>query len=306
MTRASAIVCGGANLDVFGFSRDRVRMADSNPGDVRTGHGGVGRNIAENLARLGVEVSLVTAVGADGDGRALLRACERAGIDTSMAVTAEGLPTSRYLAILDERHDLVVAVNDMRAAEAMTPDVLAGASERLSAADVVVLDTNLPEPALLAIAGQAGRAPLVVDTVSAPKAVRARGILGSVHTVKTNRAEAAALLGADADLEPAALVDALLDRGVRRAVVTLGPEGSVAGEGAERVALPAPRVTVGNATGAGDAFTAGLAYAALDGAPLRRALGLAAALASFAIESTSAVDPSVTLERVLSRMEVST
>ncbi len=306
MTRASAIVCGGSNVDVFGFSRDQVRMADSNPGDVRTGYGGVGRNIAENLARLGVAVSLVTAVGDDGDGRALLRACERAGIDTSLAVTAEDVPTSRYLAILDERHDLVVAVNDMRATEALTPDALAGALDRLAATDVVVLDTNLPEPALVAIARRAGDAPLVLDTVSTPKAVRARGILAALHTLKTNRAEATALLGADADLEPAALVDALLEHGVRRVVVTLGAEGALAGEGAERVALPAPRVTVGNATGAGDAYTAGLAHAALDGAPLRGALGFATALASFAIESTSAVDPSVTLERVLSRMEVAT
>ena len=72
-------VIGGANIDIHGKSNDTLQERDSNPGQVHTSAGGVARNIAENLARLGVDCRLITAVGKDHHGQMLLRLARDAG-----------------------------------------------------------------------------------------------------------------------------------------------------------------------------------------------------------------------------------
>lgn len=118
----------------------------STPGETQRSFGGVGRNVAEGLARLlllsssarpdgsdkAAEITLVAAVGADDAGRALVNACEEAGVcarDTvevgseghrhALAETEAG--TASYVAVLGGDGDLVAAVADMRVMERMTP-----------------------------------------------------------------------------------------------------------------------------------------------------------------------------------------
>ena len=73
--RGRIAVVGGANMDIGGFPSAALIPGDSNPGQVRMSVGGVGRNIAENAARMGLEVELITALGADGNGRMILEDC---------------------------------------------------------------------------------------------------------------------------------------------------------------------------------------------------------------------------------------
>ena len=82
------VLIGGANVDIKGRARGPYVAGTSNPGEVTVSAGGVGRNIAENLARLGISVALVTALGDDANGLLLRQACEAAGIDLSMAIKA--------------------------------------------------------------------------------------------------------------------------------------------------------------------------------------------------------------------------
>jgi pseudouridine kinase len=81
-------VVGGANTDIVGHSKAALVAHDSNPGVVSVSSGGVARNIAENLARLRVRTSLVTAFGADTHGRELERACRALRIDTAASLVA--------------------------------------------------------------------------------------------------------------------------------------------------------------------------------------------------------------------------
>ena len=93
---------GGANLDVFGFSDARFIPQDSNPGRIEESPGGVARNIAENLARLGIETHLITAFGSDASGLRLAEECRRDGILADASLSVEHVPGSRYLAVLDD------------------------------------------------------------------------------------------------------------------------------------------------------------------------------------------------------------
>jgi sugar/nucleoside kinase (ribokinase family) len=80
------VVIGGANMDVKGRAAERHQQGTSNPGTVTVSPGGVGRNIAENLARLGIDAALITALGHDANGALLREACTSAGVDMSMTV----------------------------------------------------------------------------------------------------------------------------------------------------------------------------------------------------------------------------
>ena len=291
-------VVGGANTDIIGFPEGGYFPRDSNPGHVRTSAGGVGRNIAENLARLGVSVRLVTAFGSDETSAHLRGQCEALGIDTGFSVVVDDVPGSRYLAILDAGGDLAAAVNDMRALDALVPAALDPAA--FEGSDAVVLDTNVPAETIERAAALAGSSPLVLDPVSGPKAPRAGGALGRLHAIKANLQEAEALANVTG-VEAAA--ERLLAAGVGWVLVTRGPDGVRCASADESFTLPAPRVRVANATGAGDAFTAGIAYSIASGLTLREAALLAGALSAITLESEHAVSPDLSLNAAHARME---
>jgi pseudouridine kinase len=204
------------------------------------------------------------------------------------------VPGSLYIAIMDETGDLALALNDMRAIERITPEVLEARSDLLDSADLVVADCNLSADALAWLAGHAS-VPVIVDPVSVAKAPRIAPVLGRVHTVKMNALELGALAGEEVrtDDDVARATALLLGMGVPRAFVTLGERGVYCADGGGAAWLGAPSVEVENATGAGDAFTAGVAYATLSGAGLESAARLATAMAAFALASDRTVSERV-------------
>jgi len=299
--RGPVTVVGGANTDILGFIERALVPNDSNPGHVRTSAGGVGRNIAENLARLDIETRLVTALGEGPDADVLAAGCAELGIDVRPVAT-QGLAGSRYLAIMDANGDLALAVSDMRALEAVTPTALDANAAALDDAAIIVLDANLPVDTLAYVAGQWSDTPLFLDTVSVAKAPRASGLLGSLHTLKTNELEAAALAGTAPGAVDTA-VTALLAAGAPRVIVTGGIAGALIATASERVRFVPPSVSVASATGAGDAYMAGLVYAELAGFDLTHAAAFSSAMAALALASELTVSKQIAEETALDMME---
>ena len=287
------VVVGGANLDVKARSARSVVAGTSNPGTVVRTPGGVGRNIAENLARLGSRVALVTAVGADPDGEWLLGETAVAGVDVSAATrTTHG--TGTYAAVLDADGELVVAVADMAAVDAIGPAQVEGARALLASASLLVLDGNLAAATVgraLELARELGlRA--VLEPVSVPKAARLAPLLRSdlpVFAVTPNRAELAALAGTDGTEDAA--VARLHERGVEVVWVRRGMEGSLLSTAAGVVTLPAPGADVVDVTGAGDAMLAAFCHRLLAGADLADAAAYGHRAAALTVASPHTVRP---------------
>ncbi|MDR0602178.1 MAG: PfkB family carbohydrate kinase, partial [Treponema sp.] len=255
-------VMGGVNVDVSGISLKPVRRADSNPARIRMSAGGVGRNIAENLLRLGAGVTFVSAAGNDVFAEFLRKRFAASGLDASSLIIREGMSTGLYILLLEPAGELFTAVNSMEAVESIGPSDVENVKDAASASDLVILDANLLPETLDAAARIADGVPLMADTVSAEKAGRIAGILPRLSLLKTNRAEAAALAGFPLDTEEALREGCrgLLASGLKEICVTLGPLGvfCASGEGMfMQSALPARRVDV---NGAGDAFAAGAAW----------------------------------------------
>lgn len=250
MATGRTLVLGGANLDTVASAAAPLRRGDSAPGRVRGTPGGVARNVAENLARLGHTVGLVSAVGDDPAGRALLAATQQVGVDVSACAVLAGEATASYVSLHEPDGTLLGAVNDMQVLERLGPALLAQHTAALRAATVLVVDANLSDEALAWVfsphASSPGTAPVFADAVSAAKSVRLRPWLERVHTLKLNRLEAAALCGlptaTHAEVEAAAAW--LHARGVVHVVISVGAQGlyfSARGAPCKRSAPGAPR-----------------------------------------------------------------
>lgn len=253
------LVIGGMNMDVLGMPDAAFHPGDSLPGKVRLRPGGVGRNIASALRRLGAEVELMTALGDDAFSRALESSCAKEGIGLRHMVRVAGT-SCIYMAMHDHLGDMVAAVSDMQAMQSLSPDrVLALKPDAYAAC---VLDANLSREVLQAAAHL--QAPLVADPVSQCKADRLLPILHRLTALKPNLAEARHLTGLD---DPEQAAKALMAKGVKQVFVSMGSRGLYAcAQGYAEHLSPAVASTH-PATGAGDAMTAGIAYAVAAGLP---------------------------------------
>lgn len=294
-----AAVVGGVNIDICGKPFGPLVPRDSNPGMVRASLGGVGRNIAHNMALLGLKVSLLTALGRDDNARLIESSCAALGIGLEQTLRVDDGATSTYLVITDHRGEMELAVSDMAIYDQMTPDYIAAKLEALNRAGLVVVDTNIPAETLAFLAHHCA-GPIFADPVSTAKAVKLRPILGRLHTLKANRLEAALLSGVeitgDKSLERAAR--ALLDTGLKRAFISLGPDGVLCAQGDELVRLPPFPGAMKNATGCGDAFMAALAWSFFEGLDLERTARAGLAAAAIALAGEETINPAMSAQAV--------
>ncbi len=295
-------VVGGVNMDIGGRSAAPLVARDSNPGKVRMSLGGVGRNIAHNLALLGCDVRLLTAFGDDLYAQKIAASCGELGIDISQALQVRGGSTSTYLFLAGDDGDMALAVSDMEIYDHMTPAWVQGRRALLDNAQVVVVDANLPRETIAWLCENV-KAPVFADPVSTAKAGKLEPVLGRIHTLKPNRIEAQLLSGVEitdeGSLERAA--QALLDTGLRRVFISLGEGGVYAADHGGEARLPCFPARAVNSTGAGDAFMAGLVWAYLEGNSLEDTAALAQAAAAIAIEGAETINPAMSAETVRKR-----
>ena len=267
-----AVVVGGAAWDIKARSLAAARLHTSNPSVVSRTPGGVGRNIAEGIARLGGRVHLVAAVGADAAGRELLARTAEAGVYVDQVVLSPH-PTGSYLAALDADGELVIGLADFAATDAMDVEELARARELLARADVVVVDGNIPVPVAAWVLGVAAASGVrvVLEPVSVAKAGRIAPLLvpeRPVFAVTPNVDELGALVGhpvADSTDDIVAAAGELQQRGVAHVWVSRGAAGSLLAGERECVPIAAVPARVTDVTGAGDAMTAGFVHGLLAG-----------------------------------------
>ena len=157
---------GGANIDIQGFSNAKVNMRDSNPGTIRLCPGGVGRNIAENLARLGADVTMVSAVGEDPFADMILESCHDAGINTDHIEVISEAHSSAYLVLTDEDGDMLAAISDMHIMKQLGEDFIHRHAQAFDHADAIVLDPNLSPESLDALISDWSHKPLFADPIS--------------------------------------------------------------------------------------------------------------------------------------------
>ncbi|RLW69352.1 MAG: hypothetical protein B6D68_02195 [spirochete symbiont of Stewartia floridana] len=289
------VIIGAAVLDILGTTDRVLKAHDSTPGHIRMEAGGVGRNIAENLAWMGVRTELICILPDDSAGRLIRKQCAAAGVGLSYSFSPPGAGTSQYMAISGADGDMVMALSDVNIADHITPSALQSRHEIIEGATALVVDGNLPRTILKYLVDEFKPVPLFADPVSTSKAFNLSAILSGVHTLKMNSFEAEALSGiAVNDRHSAARAGrALIGKGVKHLYLTMQHNGIYWNrEGEEGFYQQAPLIPV-SSTGAGDAFMAGLVYGWEKNLSVEQTLEFASSAAVCALQHHSAVNPEV-------------
>ena len=255
------------------------------PGRITQVPGGVALNIAMALARFGLKPALLSAVGRDPEGDALVAACTKRGLNTDFIYRSDDLPTDKYMAV-EGSNGVIAAIADAHSLEAAGDKILRplfdGSLPR-PYVGAIALDGNLTPELLGQIAQSADldAADLRVAPASPGKALRLSPFLQARRgTLYVNREEAELLCetGFATSVEAA---QGMLARGARRAVVTDGSNPATVGTAEGLITQTPPQVHVARVTGAGDTFMAAHIAADLRGRAPQDAL--ADALAATAL-----------------------
>jgi pseudouridine kinase len=283
------LVIGASCLDFKGRAREALVLGTSNIGSIARRPGGVGFNIAAHLALLGAAPRFVSMVGNDPEGSILLAACRECELETEHVRVVDE-PTGVYLAVLDPRGELAAGIAAMDLCEAMLPGALPSLEPLVMDAPMVIVDANLPLPTLAHVAGLCSvlEVPLWAEPATADKARRLLDILPVIALLKPNREELEALVGLPLPTR-AEIVDAARGLGVRSVIVTLAEEGVVRVDGDRAVHYPSPVVEVRDATGAGDALMAAMAWAAIRGRDLDEGIACGIEAARLTLQSDESV-----------------
>ncbi|MFN2217465.1 MAG: carbohydrate kinase family protein [Anaerolineae bacterium] len=303
------LIIGAASIDTKGRADQTIQVGTSTPGSIRVSVGGVGRNIAENLARLGEPVVLLSAVGDGGSGRRILQQAAECGIDTThMLVDAEH-HTAAYLAVLDHTGNAVMSIDDMTIGRAViTPQFVYQRRALFRDACMVVLDANLSTDTLNTIFNTARKygVPVCADPTTASLAPRLCPHLPELTLVTPNAAEAEALCGVQVIDRESGLVAAqkLVSLGVKIAIVTLGATGLIYATSQESGHVPAIECEIVDFTGAGDALTAAVIFGLLNDFAIDEAVRLGARAAALTLQSRETVCPTLSLERLYDQLVI--
>ena len=294
-------IIGGINIDIEGAPFKKLKYQDSNPGKIRLSYGGVGRNIAENLARLGGDCAMISVVGDEPMSRGAVSYLANLGVDVSHVRVMPGETPSMYLSILDDKGDMELGINDMDIIKAITSDYIDGIRGFIEKASVVALDGNLTEELLDHATTVLRGTKLFYDPVSASKGVRVKNFVGRFCAVKPNKIEAEAILDMkiETEEEVRAAGRRFLELGVSQVFITLGEDGVYFLEdGDEGFIRPGDDMIIRSATGAGDSFSACILLGISMGMRAETIARMGMAAAKITMESTNAVNKELSMELI--------
>jgi pseudouridine kinase len=299
LKRKPDILCiGGANVDRKIQSINDLVLGTSNPAKSVVTCGGVARNIAENLGRLGYNPSLLSFMGNDPEGKWIVNQSKEF-VNFAPSEILEGQLTGSYTAVLDADGEMAVALADMEIYENVNTALIDRKWPFISQAEFILLDTNFPAAVLekIILYCKTEQIPLCIAPVSAPKIKRLPACLKGVEWVITNKSEAEALSGvnilSEGDFFKAA--EAILAKGAERTVITRGDKGLIYfTRNGEAGVLHSPSVPVMDVTGAGDALIAGILYAFIKGIDMENCCKIGAACSIITLQSIETVSSKLT------------
>ena len=296
-------VVGGLNLDVQATCTNPFVYGDSNPGIIIPTPGGVGRNIAENLVRLGCKVEFISVVGDDPDSEWLIKSCKSIGIGTSGIIRIHKEKCSRYLCFIDSDGTLIGGLAAMDLFDHFDSRIIAKTKKILDSATDIVLDANPSVDAIQNLSEHWRDKLLLYDPVSSAKAGKAGASLGRFSMIKPNRFEAAVLSGVATDTNDGIRKASkkILDSGVKEVYISLEMLGIWWDNGHEcgLIAPPVDLPMAVNVSGCGDAASAALVWASVSSAGTREKAACALAAALITAQDKATVSVKINPETII-------
>ncbi|MBS4179438.1 carbohydrate kinase [Lederbergia citrea] len=299
----SSIICiGGANIDRKAKSNQKVRLYSSNPVKITEAYGGVARNFAESISRLGLSASLMTCVGNDKEGSWILKETKSQGVDVSLVWVLPTEQTGTYTTLLDMNGENIVSMADMSLYEKVTISMLEEKWSYVAGSQAVFLDTNLPKECIGYIIKRCNdeNIPIYIDPVSSAKAQKLPFRLDGVEILFPNLEEAEKLaeINIDSIEDCQTACEKIRQRGVQKVMITLGDQGVYYSSNEESGHLPPFKANVVDATGAGEAFAACAIYGIMNEESLVSACQLGLAGAALTLQTEKSISPFLKPEKI--------
>ena len=296
------LVLGASIVDIFGFCGRSYAQRDSIPGHIKISFGGVCRNIAENLARVGVNTQFISTLGDDENGKSILEHSRKLGYNMENSLFLEGESTPTYLAILNHQGEMESAVVDMESLNKMDERFVDEKHEVFENAEYTIVDSDNPVLLEYILKKYQGKSKFILDPVSAKKAKKIRHLIKYFHTIKPNRFETEALCGfkieTNDDLRKAGRF--FIEQGVKNVFISLDADGIyyITSEGEEGTLACCEAIEVKNVTGAGDSFVAGIGYGYMNNLNIKDTLKYSVAMSIITITHEETINPKISHELV--------
>lgn len=288
----SLLLIGGSNVDFIAKSDKKIIKGASNIGSVSITDGGVMRNIAENLARLGNDIDFITAIGNDPLGNSLKENLLNLGI--RVYTPDSDLATGSYVAILDGDNDLKESICDNKINDSITIQFLEEHKDLISNHKFIGIDTNLNQDIIDYLFKTYPNKKFIVDGISPVKVLKIKNYLNQIFLIKCNIKEARSLMGID--LVEKDLVSGLLARGIENVVVSHGSKDIYFGNN-HRYKIDLVHVeevkNIENTTGCGDALTSGVIDYYLSGKKLKEAVAFGYQLSKITLMTKGATSEEI-------------
>ena len=296
--RNGIVIAGNVFVDIKGFPHDNYIPAGRNAGDVEIVHGGVGRNVAEDIANLELRPTFVSMVDDNAQGEDVIKKLRNHKVNTDYIVSApDGM--GMWLAIFDETGDVVGSISKRPVMDPMAELLDERGDEIFSNCDSVVLEIDMDKEVVKKVLRYAAKYNKRTYAVVANMSIASerRDFLQQVDCFVCNLQEAEILfVDSFAGLEPEEIAEAvsecMINAKIPSMIVTLGSRGAVYADRSGRKGFyRASKVNVKDTTGAGDAFCAGVAAALTYGKDLPGAVEIGTRLAASVITVSENVCP---------------
>lgn len=292
------VVIGDVFIDVKGYSTSPYIPYGRNAGTVVQIHGGVGRNVVEDIANVELEPTFVSAVDDDSMGEDVIRKLDRHKVNTQyMKKVENGMGT--WLAVFDHEGDVVGSISKRPDHKWIEQILDEHGDEIFKDVDSVAIEIDLDKDIVKKTFAYAEKynkkVYALVSNMSI--AIERRDFLRKTECFVCNQQEAGILFSEDYEnVSPEDLADILLERirsaTISKMVVTMGDKGAVyADENGDKGVYPALKVDVIDTTGAGDAFFSGVCIGLTYGKTLREACAIGTRLSSTVICTSENICP---------------
>ncbi len=270
------LVIGAINIDILASSNKDLVKEDSNLANITFDFGGVGGNIATNLANLNVEVSMLSTLGDDYLSDLIINRYNELGISLKYT-KIKNKSSNIYLAVLD-KNDLYLGLNDMSLTDYMDQAFMMEHKDYINQFDYLVIDNNLSVEALNALVAIKNNQVLIADAVSMTKAPKLKAILSELDYLKVNKQELAMLSN---EKDALAQIKEVSSLGVKNLIVTNKQEDIILYKDNEIITTHVIKTdNIVSTSGCGDAFISGVTYGIINKKPILTSLEYGKQLAS--------------------------
>lgn len=292
------VVVGAVFVDVKGFPEDQYIPTGRNAGKVEIVHGGVGRNVAEDIANIELRPTFVSLVDDTAEGEEVISKLRNHKVNTDyIRRVKDGM--GMWLAVFDNMGDIAGSISKRPDLGPICDMLDEKGDEIFRNADSIIMEIDIDKEIVKRVFRYAEKyhKPVYAVVANMSIATQRRDFLQSIDCFVCNQQEAGILFVSDfSDMSPEELCDDLSRRVISAQipsmVVTMGSRGAVyADMNGDKGVYPARKVKVRDTTGAGDAFCAGVAIGLTYGKTMREAVEIGTRLASSVITVSENVCP---------------